>query len=245
MWGFLDLFHMYASERNPVNIPYRRTTEYRLQPAQMWNAFSHETQTFATNTARGYGVVCAPVIEAIAHHPSKVVQAGPFGRRLHCRPRMHWIMLEWTLAIICLISCFFSITTALWMCFCREGSVVAHFWIVLSVPVSHVGGVTLKKVTSSLEQGLRQGNGSKQGETAMWDGYLFHIPSLSVSGKTKRGGRDRERRWTWQKCVERLKEVSPGGLIYLNLFFSSVPYRNWLQSNKTFESFIWYPFIFI
>ncbi|XP_028253490.1 transmembrane protease serine 6 isoform X2 [Parambassis ranga] len=62
-----------------------------------------------------------------------------------------------------------------------EGSVVAHFWIVLSVPVSHVGGVTLKKVTSSLEQGLRQGNGSKQGETVMCDGYLFHIPSLSVS----------------------------------------------------------------
>ncbi|XP_041789856.1 transmembrane protease serine 6 [Chelmon rostratus] len=63
-----------------------------------------------------------------------------------------------------------------------EGSVVAHFWIVMSVPCSHVGRVTLEKVTGSLEEGLRwHGGASKEEETACINGYVLHLPSLSVS----------------------------------------------------------------
>ncbi|XP_047434013.1 transmembrane protease serine 6 isoform X2 [Mugil cephalus] len=62
-----------------------------------------------------------------------------------------------------------------------EGSLVAHFWTVLSVPSSHDGVVTLDKVTRSLEEGLRVYSGSREQETASFDGYLFHIPTLSVS----------------------------------------------------------------
>lgn len=61
-----------------------------------------------------------------------------------------------------------------------EGSVVAHFWIVLSVPSSHVQMVTLSKVTESLEEGFRSYRGSEE-ETANVDGYLLHLPSLFVS----------------------------------------------------------------
>ncbi|XP_045902172.1 transmembrane protease serine 6 isoform X2 [Micropterus dolomieu] len=61
-----------------------------------------------------------------------------------------------------------------------EGSVVAHFWIVMSVPGSHVGKVTLEKVTGSLENGLRWYRGSEEEETVSIDGYLL-LPSLSVT----------------------------------------------------------------
>lgn len=56
---------------------------------------------------------------------------------------------------------------------------MAHFWIVLSVPSSHVRRVTLEKVRGSLEKGLE--------ETASCNGYLLHLPLLSVSGESKRG----------------------------------------------------------
>ncbi|XP_070684275.1 transmembrane protease serine 6 [Pempheris klunzingeri] len=62
-----------------------------------------------------------------------------------------------------------------------QGSVVAHFWIVMSVPGSHVGRVTLETVSRSLEKGLRWYRGPKEGETANCNGYLLHIPSLFVS----------------------------------------------------------------
>ncbi|XP_069023724.1 transmembrane protease serine 6 [Embiotoca jacksoni] len=62
-----------------------------------------------------------------------------------------------------------------------EGSVVAHFWIVLSVPSSHAGGVTLDRVTRSLQEGLRRYSGPKEEEMASIDGHLFHLLTLSVS----------------------------------------------------------------
>ncbi|KAM4594240.1 transmembrane protease serine 6 [Fundulus diaphanus] len=62
-----------------------------------------------------------------------------------------------------------------------QGSVVAHFWIVLSVPSSHTGKVTVEKVNRTLLDGFRWYNGSKQEETAYFDGYLFHLPTLFVS----------------------------------------------------------------
>ncbi|XP_034448991.1 transmembrane protease serine 6 [Hippoglossus hippoglossus] len=62
-----------------------------------------------------------------------------------------------------------------------NGSVVAHVWIVMSVPSSHVGWVTQKKVTTSLAKGLREAGGSGEGQMVSVDGYLLHLPSLSVS----------------------------------------------------------------
>ncbi|CAJ1053336.1 transmembrane protease serine 6 [Xyrichtys novacula] len=67
-----------------------------------------------------------------------------------------------------------------------EGSVVAHFWIIMSVPGSHVGKVTLEKVTDSLQSGLRWYRGSKLEDTASCDGYLLHLPSLSVTETSPR-----------------------------------------------------------
>ncbi|XP_020499536.1 transmembrane protease serine 6 isoform X1 [Labrus bergylta] len=62
-----------------------------------------------------------------------------------------------------------------------DGSVVAHFWIIMSVPSSHVERITLGMVTNSLETGLRWYRESEEEDTARCDGYLLHLPSLSVS----------------------------------------------------------------
>ncbi|MEQ2159158.1 hypothetical protein GOODEAATRI_019727, partial [Goodea atripinnis] len=66
-----------------------------------------------------------------------------------------------------------------------QGSVVAHFWIVLSVPSSHIGIVTGETVTRSLEDGFKWYSKSVGEETADVDGYLFHLPTLFVSGERK------------------------------------------------------------
>lgn len=62
---------------------------------------------------------------------------------------------------------------------------MAHFWIVMSVPSSHVGRVTLIKITSSLEKGLKGSRGSGEEQMVSSNGYLFYLPSLSVSGERK------------------------------------------------------------
>ena len=73
------------------------------------------------------------------------------------------------------------------VCF-RNGSVVAHVWIVMSVPSSHVGWLTQTKVATSLVKGLRDAGGSgEEGQMVSVDGYLIHLPSLSVSGERNRG----------------------------------------------------------
>ncbi|XP_062322131.1 transmembrane protease serine 6 [Osmerus eperlanus] len=54
-----------------------------------------------------------------------------------------------------------------------EGSVVAHFWLLLSVPGSHVGKVNLERVNSSLLGRLEQ--------TASYWGYKLHLPSFSIT----------------------------------------------------------------
>ncbi|XP_053275740.1 transmembrane protease serine 6 [Pleuronectes platessa] len=63
-----------------------------------------------------------------------------------------------------------------------NGSVVAHVWIVMSVPSSQVGWLTQTKVATSLVKGLREAGGSgEEGQEVSVDGYLLHLPSLSVS----------------------------------------------------------------
>ncbi|XP_034043609.1 transmembrane protease serine 6 [Thalassophryne amazonica] len=61
-----------------------------------------------------------------------------------------------------------------------EGSIVAQFWILLSIPGSHVGRVTVENITRCLEEGLRRYSGVEE-ETASVEGYLLHLPSLSVT----------------------------------------------------------------
>uniref|UniRef100_A0A7N6BHW6 Transmembrane serine protease 6 n=1 Tax=Anabas testudineus TaxID=64144 RepID=A0A7N6BHW6_ANATE len=62
-----------------------------------------------------------------------------------------------------------------------EGSVVAHFWLVMSVPSSHVWRVTVNKVTTTLEEGMRRSGAPGDESTVNVDGYRLHLPSLSVS----------------------------------------------------------------
>ncbi|KAK5873352.1 hypothetical protein PBY51_018400 [Eleginops maclovinus] len=73
---------------------------------------------------------------------------------------------------------YFNYTTAFAF---GEGSVVAHFWIVMSVPGSHVGRVTLE--TGDKEPGGGTGGSREpgEGETASFSGYLLHLPSLTVT----------------------------------------------------------------
>lgn len=67
---------------------------------------------------------------------------------------------------------------------CSEGSVAAHLWVVMSVPSSHVGMVTVEKVRKTLQKGLRRYTGSNK-QMAALTGYTFHLPSLSVTGESK------------------------------------------------------------
>ncbi|XP_056264628.1 transmembrane protease serine 6 [Pseudoliparis swirei] len=89
-----------------------------------------------------------------------------------------------------------------------EGSVVAHFWIWMSVPGSHVGRLSLEEVTRSLQEGLRghRGPGGGEEEEAGCSGYLVHLPSLHVSGEPTR-----RRRWFKTFDCYRYQQVAPGG----------------------------------
>lgn len=69
---------------------------------------------------------------------------------------------------------------------CREGSVAAHLWLVMSVPSSHVGTVTVEKVSMILQKGLGRYSGSNN-QMASLPGYIFNLPSLSVTGESKTG----------------------------------------------------------
>ncbi|XP_034150112.1 transmembrane protease serine 6 isoform X2 [Esox lucius] len=62
-----------------------------------------------------------------------------------------------------------------------EGSVAAHFWLVLSVPGSHVEKVTLERVSDSLQGRLEAYRGSQREEVASCGGYLIHLPSFAVT----------------------------------------------------------------
>lgn len=77
-------------------------------------------------------------------------------------------------------------TVSLLPCFPREGSVVAHFWLVLSVPDSHVGKVTMERVSSCLHSLLGAYRGSDREETANYGEYLLHLPSFSITGERER-----------------------------------------------------------
>ena len=68
----------------------------------------------------------------------------------------------------------------------REGSVVPHFWIVLSVPSSHVGQVTVRSVAKNLQNGLRRFKESDNNETACLNGYVVPIDSVAVRGESDR-----------------------------------------------------------
>ncbi|TNM85352.1 hypothetical protein fugu_007623 [Takifugu bimaculatus] len=61
-----------------------------------------------------------------------------------------------------------------------EGSVMAHFWLVMSVPSSHLGTITVEKVSMSLQKGLKRYAGSDK-QMGSLSGYIFHPPSLSVT----------------------------------------------------------------
>lgn len=70
----------------------------------------------------------------------------------------------------------------------REGSVVAHLWLVMSVPSSHVGAITVEKLSKSLQKGLERYSGSNN-QMASLPGYIFHLASLSVTGESKTGNK--------------------------------------------------------
>ncbi|XP_059188802.1 transmembrane protease serine 6 [Centropristis striata] len=62
-----------------------------------------------------------------------------------------------------------------------QGSVVAHLWIIMSVPKSHVERVTGETVTNGLQKVLKKYRESEDKKTANFSGYLLFLPSLSVS----------------------------------------------------------------
>lgn len=107
---------------------------------------------------------------------------------------------------------------------CREGSIVANFWLVMSVPSSHFGTVTVEKVSRSLQKGLKRYAGSDK-QMGPLSGYIFHPPSLSVTGENK--------------TAQHMSSCSRM-CFFLKCIFCSAPYRNWFQSYRAFKSLIWY-----
>ncbi|XP_028830286.1 transmembrane protease serine 6 isoform X2 [Denticeps clupeoides] len=61
-----------------------------------------------------------------------------------------------------------------------EGSLVAHFWLILSVPESHVATMTLSRLNSSLQKHLAGFTSRASEEAASFEGYLLHLPSISI-----------------------------------------------------------------
>lgn len=94
------------------------------------------------------------------------------------------------LSFRCIFNCSVKFYVGLFCC--RQGSVVAHFWLVMSVPGSHIGRVTLETVTTSLEKGLKWHGETKNDEFIHLHGLVLHLASLSVRGESKmaaEGGR--------------------------------------------------------
>ncbi|XP_061087416.1 transmembrane protease serine 6 [Conger conger] len=59
-----------------------------------------------------------------------------------------------------------------------EGSLVAHFWLTLSVPKSHVEKVTLERVSGSLMSSFLV---YSKGDMAIIQGYLIYLPTFSIT----------------------------------------------------------------
>ncbi|KAJ8001646.1 hypothetical protein DPEC_G00171630 [Dallia pectoralis] len=62
-----------------------------------------------------------------------------------------------------------------------EGSLLAHFWLVLSIPSSHDEKVTMERVNSSLHSRLEAYRGSQRDTIASCGGYLIDIPDFSIT----------------------------------------------------------------
>lgn len=62
-----------------------------------------------------------------------------------------------------------------------EGSVVAHFWLILSLPESHAGKVTMQKVNESLLGTLQSFREAGVKDTVSLEGYLLLLSSFSIS----------------------------------------------------------------
>lgn len=69
-------------------------------------------------------------------------------------------------------------------CFHSEGSVVAHFWLILSLPESHAGKVTMQKVNESLLGTLQSFREAGVKDTVSLEGYLLLLSSFSISGNS-------------------------------------------------------------
>ncbi|XP_066519682.1 transmembrane protease serine 6 [Hoplias malabaricus] len=62
-----------------------------------------------------------------------------------------------------------------------EGSVVAYFWLLLSVPESRTEIVTLQKVNESLWKRLQSFRLRETEDTISYEGYQLHLPSFSIT----------------------------------------------------------------
>lgn len=67
-------------------------------------------------------------------------------------------------------------------CFHSEGSVVAHFWLILSLPESHAGKVTMQKVNESLLETMQSFRETGVKDTVSLEGYLLLLSSFSITG---------------------------------------------------------------
>ncbi|XP_051985798.1 transmembrane protease serine 6 isoform X1 [Xyrauchen texanus] len=62
-----------------------------------------------------------------------------------------------------------------------EGSVAAHFWLLLSLPVSHVEKVNMQRVNESLYGELQRFRDTHAEHTCSYDGFLLLLPSLIIT----------------------------------------------------------------
>ncbi|XP_030638419.1 transmembrane protease serine 6 [Chanos chanos] len=61
-----------------------------------------------------------------------------------------------------------------------DGSIVAHFWLLLSVPASHVEKVSLRQVNDSIHKGLHMYKVRGAENSTVCEDYLLHLPSFTL-----------------------------------------------------------------
>lgn len=65
---------------------------------------------------------------------------------------------------------------------CRDGSLVAHFWLILSVPSSQRDDVSVQRVNESLYRELQRFTDTQQQHICTYEGFQILLSSLSLTG---------------------------------------------------------------
>lgn len=128
--------------------------------------------------------------------------------------------------------------------FHSECSVVAHFWLILSLPESHVGKVTMQMVNESLLGILQSFRETGDKDTVNSEGYLLLLSSFSLSGNSVKTLQTPPQSSLHHKLLFFYFHSYVKAWFFFMLRFVDFHlfcfYRNPAQSYRFFASLIWY-----